>query len=162
MKISSKSFKILVAIAVLSAAAMVAAFCFTGSEDGVFTPPPFESEAVAGVPCVPDELGYGDFGQDGMAYRFFVCGNVIAAGGEATVYFTNPAENSVWLKLRVLDKNGEILGETGLLKPGEYVESVAISGNPKVGAEITLKVMGYEPETYHSAGAVSLRTKIAE
>ena len=44
----------------------------------------------------------------------------------ATVYFTNAQENHVYLKLRVLDENDRILGETGLLKPGEYVKDVQL------------------------------------
>lgn len=77
------------------------------------------------------------------------------------VYLTNPAENTVWLKLRVLDTNGSILGETGLLRPGEYVRTVALSAAPTPGTSITLKIMGYEPDTYLSAGSATLSTTYA-
>ncbi|MBQ8404508.1 MAG: hypothetical protein IJX55_08825 [Clostridia bacterium] len=162
MKTSNKSFKILIALAVLSVAAMVSSLCLTGGREVEFTPPPFDADAVAGTPSVPDGFGYGEFWQEGMTYRFSVCGNVTADGTEATLYFTNSEGNEVWLKLRVLDKGGKILGETGLIKPGEYVEKVTLSGTFEAGTEIVLKVMGYEPETYYSAGSVSLRTKIGE
>ncbi len=161
MKISSGKFKILVCLAALSAAVMVLSFCFSGGE-AEFTPPPFESSVVLGVPSVPDGLGYGEIWQEGMAYRFSVCGSIVSDGAKATVYLTNPAENDVWLKLRILDKNGNILGETGIIKPGEYVEKAALSRECEAGTEIVLKIMGYEPETYHSAGAVTLKTKISE
>ena len=81
-------------------------------------------------------------------------------GSNAAVYLTNPAENEVWLKLRVLDENGNILGETGLIRPGEYVKDVALTENLTAGTKIKLKIMGYEPETYFSAGTVNQKTAV--
>ena len=95
-----------------------------------------------------------------IRYRFSVCGNVIMEGSNAAVYLTNPAENEVWLKLRVLDENDNILGETGLIRPGEYVKDVALTENLTAGTKIKLKIMGYEPETYFSAGSATLNTAI--
>ena len=95
-----------------------------------------------------------------MAYRFAVCGNVLMDGKQALVYFTNPAENDTWTKLRIYDEAGNILGETGLLKPGEYVQYVALDKELAPGTPIKLKIMGYEPATYLSAGSVVLNTQI--
>ena len=81
-------------------------------------------------------------------------------GGKAVVYFTNAEENSVYLKLRVLDEDGNILGETGLLKPGEYVEGVELGETFSAGTTISLKIMSYEPDTYMSEGSVVLKTTI--
>jgi len=159
MKISVVKFWILVTVSVLSAAVAAAVFYFTGGT-AEFVPPPFEKNAVSGVPIVPGELGYGEIYRDGMEYRFSVCGNVTLNGNEATVFLTNSEENRVWLKLRILDQNGTILGETGILRPGEYVQSVSLSRKLAQGTSVVMKVMGYEPETYHSAGSVSLRTVI--
>lgn len=149
--------------AVLAAAVvvMLAALCLPQNGKTTFTPPPFEQNAVTGTPTVPEELGYSAPYKPGMAYRFSVCGNVTAEGTDAVVYLTNPAENTVWLKLRVLDENGNILGETGLLRPGEYVRCVALSTVPPAGSPITLKIMGYEPDTYYSAGSATLATAMA-
>ena len=61
-----------------------------------------------------------------------------------------------------LIKKGNILGETGLIRPGEYVKTITFDKKvPKVGDEITMKIMGYQPETYYSAGAVNLGTTIS-
>ena len=83
-------------------------------------------------------------------------------GNNAAIYLTNPAENKVWLKLRVLDESNNILGETGLIRPGEYVKDVELTENLTAGTKIKLKIMGYEPETYFSAGSATLNTAIGD
>ena len=125
-----------------------------------FTPPPFEPAAVQGTPDLPESSGYSSPYKDGMTYRFSICGNVISDGADAVVYLTNPAGNEVWIKVRIMDEGGNTLGESGLLKPGEYVKSVHLESLPDAGAKIRLKIMGYEPETYYSAGSVTLNTNV--
>ena len=120
---------------------------------GEFTPPPFDSAAVVGTPEVPDGLGYNEL--DCQVYKVSLCGKLNADGD---IYLTNPESNEVWLKVRILDVGGNILGETGLVRPGEYVQTVALTTIPKSGTPITLKIMAYEPDTYYSAGAASLNT----
>ena len=130
------------------------------AQRGEFVPPAFEAAAVTGTPEVPDGLGYSAPYQDGMAYRFAVCGNVLMDDRQALVYFANPAENETWTKLRIYDENGNVLGETGLIKPGEYVQYVMLNQELAPGTPIKLKIMGYEPDTYLSAGSVVLNTLI--
>lgn len=123
---------------------------------GEFTPPPFDAAAVVGTPAVPDGLGWQEL--DAVGYKAGICGKFIPDGNTADVWLTNPESNTVWLKVRVLDEKGNTLGETGLIKPGEYVQTVTMTSVPKSGTPITLKIMAYEPETYYSAGAVTLNT----
>ena len=130
------------------------------SKSAEFVSPPFEREAQQGVPDVPEELGYSSPDRDDMSYDFAVCGNVTMEGEKAVVYLTNAEGNNAWIKLRVLDENGEMLGETGLIKPNEYVKYVTLSKPLKKGTKIKLKIMGYEPHTYQSAGAAALNTQI--
>ena len=145
------------AICILSLVVMV--FALTAQKQpqaaGEFTPPPFDSAAVVGTPTVPDGLGYSEL--DCQAYRVSLCGKLSASGH---IWLTNPESNAVWLKVRVLDEKGNILGETGLIRPGEYVQTVALATVPKSGTPITLKIMAYEPDTYYSAGAASLNTTL--
>ena len=150
----------LTAACVLALIGMTLALIYGGRGTTEFTPPPFEPTAEQGTPEVPEALGYSSPYAEGMSYRFSVCGNVAMDGSEAVVYLTNPAENTVWLKLRVLDENGNILGETGLIKPDEYVKAVLLERPLAAGTAIKLKVMGYEPETYRSAGAIVMNTAI--
>lgn len=123
-----------------------------------FVPPPFDNAAQQGVPHVPDNLGYSEL--NAKAFKASVCGKLEVRGDKAEVYFTNPAENGVWMKLRMLDSEGNILGETGLIRPGEYVKEVGFTSVPEVGTMIELKIMSYEPDTYYSMGAVSLNTTV--
>ncbi len=60
--------------------------------------------------------------------------------------------------MKVEGENGKLLGETGLIKPGEYVKSVKLNESPEAGSDIRLRIVAYEPETYYSAGSVVLNT----
>lgn len=124
-----------------------------------FVPPPFEENAIDGVPQdVSEDLWYSSL--DAGAYTVALCGLPTTTGQEATLYFTNPAENDVWLKVRVYTEQGTMLGESGLLKPGQYVEKIRLKETLRETTPILLKVMAYEPDTYRSAGAVTLRTEL--
>lgn len=147
-------------ICVISLVVMVAALTFSGGEPEsvAFTPPSFDENAVQGTPDAPENLGWGEI--DAQVYKASICGVVTVEDGKADVWFANPESNTVWLKLRVLDANGNTLGETGLIRPGEYVQSVVFETIPEVGDSIGLKLMAYEPETYYSAGSATLNTTV--
>ena len=149
---------ILAVLCILSLAVMAAVLRRSGAE-AVFTPPPFEPLARMGTPAAQEGTGYQEL--DAGIFRAGLCGKICIRDGMAEVRFANPADNSVWLRLRILDEEGNILGQTGLLRAGEYVDGVP-AGDIPAGTPVTLKVMAYEPDTYHSAGAVTLYTHIAE
>ena len=157
-----KSLYILIAVCAVAVLGMILALVLGGGQtqqqQPSFTPPPFDASAQVGTPEVPEGLGYSEF--DAKLFKASICGEVIVVDSSADIYLTNPESNTAWLKLRVLDVKGNIIGETGLIKPGEYIQSVAFTTVPKKGAKIVLKIMAYEPETYHSAGSASLNTVI--
>lgn len=128
---------------------------------GAFVPPEFEAAAVTGTPEVSEEMGYTELYQNGMAYRVLVCGVPYVDGQRLTMYFTNAADNTCYLKLRILDEQNEIIGETGLLKPDQYVESVELDKEIQSGTLLKLKVMSYDPDTYESVGTVVLNVTAA-
>lgn len=147
------------AICMLSIVLMILVLAIPGGgPEPEFVPPPFEENALPGVPEVPDNLGWGEV--NAKAFRASLCGVIIAEDGKADIWLTNPETNGVWLKLRVLDADGNILGETGILRPGEYVQSVALTKALEEGEAIGLKLMAYEPGTYYSAGSAVLNTTI--
>ncbi len=145
------------AVAVV-AMVVVIAIKFTPKK-GEFVAPSFDSAAVVGTPEVPDGLGWGE--AEAEEFVAMVCGVLNVNDGKADVWLTNPEKNTVWLKLRVMNEQGEILAETGLIRPGEYLQTVTFDTLPQSGDNITMKVMAYEPDTYLSAGAVSLKTVIS-
>lgn len=151
-------FALAAVICVVCVVVMICVLATTGTKTEKFVPPPFETSAQSGTPDVPDGLGWQEMDAD--AYKLSVCGVFTPENGKADVWLTNPEKNEVWLKLRVLDKDGNTLGETGLIRPGEYVRSVKLNASLKDGDSVNLKIMAYEPDTYYSAGTVSLNTTV--
>lgn len=151
---------ILLAMVCLLSLLVMTVVLMTGAEPNraEFTPPPFDENACAGFPQVPGELGWGVL--DARVYKVGVCGVVRAQEDAVEVWLTNPEENTVWMKLRMLDSSGEILGQTGLIKPGEYVQTLRLDTDPPDNGPVTLKIMAYQPDTYYSEGVVTLNTTI--
>lgn len=150
---------VLSAICAAAICLMIFALTRNKAQPAVFLPPDFEENAVSGFPEDAGE-SWTKVYQDGMSFTAYVCGEVVINDGTADLYFTSGAENEVWIKLRIMNESGEILAETGLLKPGEYVKSVEFDIAPSKGEKISMKIMAYEPETYYSAGAVTLNTSV--
>lgn len=120
---------------------------------GSFTPPSFDSAAVSGQPEGVDETIYGTLNlADGIAVSLYSAPAV--TDGAAQVYFASDPNNIAWVRLRLLDAQGDLLGETGLLRPGEYVESVILQKQPKK-AQAVIKILTYEPDTYYSMGSAT-------
>lgn len=160
-KNDTKLIPILSGVFVFVLIVMIMALCMPkNTSKGEFVPPAMESAAVSGIPDVPEMLGYTELYQEGMAYRVSLCGVPLVEGQSLSVYFTNAESNEKYLKLRVLDEQGSILGETGLLQPGEYVENVELAETLSSGTAVKLKIMGYEPADYSSAGSVVLNVTV--
>ena len=137
---------------VISVGAM---FCALTAEPA-FTPPPFDSSAQSGIP----EYIPGFQTLDAQGFQAGLLTQPYSEGDQLQVYFANPAENVCNLRLRVLDETGNILGQSGLIRPGEFLPSVTLETMPPAGTTLICKLMAYEPETYHSAGAVTVTTAL--
>lgn len=151
-------------IACLAALVVIAVLLLLPQQDvpavyGEFTPPPFESAAVAGVPDVPADLGWSELVvRDGFTVS--VCGVLNVEDGQVAVWLYNHPGNDCWLKLRLQDTKGNILGQTGILRPGEYTQYITLDNVPQKDTTVILKLMGYTPEDYYSAGSMGLETKL--
>ena len=154
-----KTVFIFSAVCFVAVIGMILSLALTGEKSGKkeFVPPEFEPMAQKGIPTVTDN-SWTKIYKDGMGFSAHICGRVMIENNSADLFFTNDSDNPVWLKLRILDEKNHILAETGLIKPGEYIKTVEFIKVPQKGAKITLKIMAYEPDTYYSAGAVSLNT----
>ena len=109
MKHHRRTLTLMWLLAAVSVAVMVAVL-LCGSESDTFTPPPFEHEAVVGTPSIPEGMGYGML--DAEAFQAALCGQLTAAETGVDLWLTNPSDNTVWLKLRLFDEEGNLLGET--------------------------------------------------
>lgn len=150
----------ILAISVAVVAGLVVWAFHERAEIMTFSPPPFDSEAQQGTPHLPEDSGYFPLStKDGK--EFSVCGHLVAKNSKVDIYFTNNDVNSVYAKCQIILQDGTMLGETGLVKPGEYVQSVTLSRRvPSGTSNAQIRVMTYEPETYHSEGEAHLKTKI--
>jgi hypothetical protein len=149
---------IAVAIVAVVIAVNLKAFNNASKESAEFIPPKFDEQAEKGKPTVAEEMGYLEVYKEGMSFNAFVCGEVNIIDGKADIYFTNPEKNTLWMKLRIFDEKGNVIAETGLIKPDEYLKTVSFDKIPSNNSMIIMKIMSYEPDTYYSGGAVSLST----
>ena len=160
----NKENKLLLTLSLACALAvivMIISLCIPKkAEPKPFEPPTFDINAIDGEPTVPDNLGYSILYREGMSFKVGICGKIILKNNSADIYLTNVADNNVWLKVRFYDKSGQIIGESGLVKPREYIKSISFDNAISTTEGITLKVMSYEPETYRSAGAITLTPKV--
>ncbi len=141
---------------IISVSIMILTVLTPKKEIREFVPPSFDISAQAGIPSVSNEIDWQII--DAKAFEIGICGKVTANGENADIWLYNPKGNTVLLKVRIFDSNGTVLGETGLIKPNEYIQSVKLSAIPQQGAPLLLKVMAYQPNTYYSEGAVNINT----
>lgn len=151
---------ILSVLCILSVTIMIIALCNDSKDEVVFVPPSFDAKTIEGTPEPPQELGWSEIYQDGMNYKVGICGRIKIDNNEADIYFSNVNTNDVWLKLRIIDEQNNIISETGLIKPNEYIKSVRFNTVPENGEKVKIKIMGYEPDTYYSVGSITLNTNI--
>lgn len=122
-----------------------------------FIPPGHETAAVAGLPAagaswqmLPVKEGY-IVGIDTMpAYR----------NGKLCLNVANEAGSTVWFLVRVYQEDKRI-AQTGLLYPGEYLEEAECARRLVPGAKVTVQIVAYEPETYHSEGVARIICEVA-
>lgn len=122
-----------------------------------FLPPEHETAAVEGLPAgaaswqlLPVKEGY-IVGLDTVpAYR----------DGKLCLNVANGAESTVWFLVRVYRENRKI-AQTGILYPGEYLAEVECERGLTSGEKITLQIIAYEPETYHSEGVARIVCEVA-
>lgn len=159
----SKTEKIILLIAALAVMSLLTVLLLLPKPQaqvllGAFTPPPFEENAISGEPTVAFPQIYGTLTlTEDLAVRLYSA--PVVQDGKIAVYFASKAENTLWVRLRITDENGNILGQTGLLKPGEYVESISLLKKPKSSRAVA-KILTYQPETYYSMGTANANIQL--
>ena len=125
---------------------------------GDFVPPEFDAAAVEGLPAVgmPDMYGTLVLNESTAVSMYSA---PIVCEDKVQVFFTSDATNTVWVRLRLMDQKGTVLGQTGLLKLGEYVEYLALDTLPG-NTPVIAKILTYQPETYYSMGSASAEMEL--
>ena len=118
-----------------------------------FEVPAFDANALSGKPEVayPDMYGTLTLNDDVTVSLYSA---PIVTDGTALVCFTADASNTAWVRLRLQDTDGNILGQSDLLRPGEYVACVKLTTQPD-RPEAIAKILTYEPDTYYSLGTAT-------
>ena len=125
-----------------------------------FVPPEFDPAALPGTPGdLAADLAYGklELKPDAIVS---MCANVKIENDAARVFLTSHEGNYGWLKIKLLDEEGELLGQSGLIRPGEYLESVPLTRLPEESGLITAKLLIYEPDTYLSLGSAGVQVML--
>lgn len=131
-------------------ATIVILISVSGTDKPEFQPPEFDINVQHGEANVPEDIPYGT-AMLGI-YNVSIAAAVPVNQQQAYIFFANHATNNVWMKLRIFDSTGDIIGESGLVKPNEHLESVELKHIP-ADTSVVVKIMCYEPETYHSKGS---------
>ncbi len=150
---------VLCALCCLSVVVMIYTLIMTINSKEPFIPPSFDQTAISGTPDVPENLGYSSFEVEN-GYKVYICGKLLANGSNVDVYFTSPDTNTIWLLLCIIDETGVVLGETGIIRPGEYVKTLMLDSAPDKEKNVKLRIIAYRPDTYISMGTVGLNTQL--
>lgn len=164
---SKKEISILAVLATLIAAAVIAVVAVRANRQpetviGQFTPPPFASEPCVGTPdpAQVENLPYGTLTlKEGIAVSM-VSDVAVNEQGSAEVWFTSHPNNTAWVMLRLMDEKGNVLAESGLLKPGQYIRALQLDVIPKRSGLIVARILTYEPETYFSLGSANAQVML--
>lgn len=118
--------------------------------------PKFDENAINGIPELDDD-DYKKISPEGL-YNFSLLSIPKLNNNKLLLYFTNDGGNLVYLKVRIY-KDDKIIGESDLIKPGEFIEYVNVNGVRKDDT-VLIKVMSYNMNNYYSEGVVKLNVEI--
>ncbi len=120
-----------------------------------FVAPEFDKNAIDGVPEISED-SYTSFNYLD-SYKVFICGEPKLVNNKLYLYLTSEKSNDINLKARMY-KDDKLIGETGLLKPNQYLEYVDVS-SISVGDKISIKIMSYD-DNYQSAGVIKVNLNV--
>ena len=159
---TKKEICIIALLAVLIIGAFVAAACIRGNRQperiiGEFSPPAFAQNTFDGAPAPAevDTLPYGTLTLSEDISLSMVSTLIVDENGVVDIWLTAPDTNKGWVALRLMDEQGNILGESGVLKPGQYIRSMQLENVPQQAGIVLAKILTYEPEPWYSMGSAS-------
>ncbi len=124
-----------------------------------FKPPEHEAGAAAGVPSAEDSRYYEELPvREG--YTVGVDTSPSYRDGRLRLNVANIKDNTVWLLARVY-RDKDLIGETGIFYPGEYVADIPCSSSLSADDKILIRILAYEPDTWHSEGVAQISAVVA-
>ena len=139
--------------------AVSTALWYLKEEKTGFVPPEFDENAVSGTPQIPEGANY-QLLDIKEGYKVRMCVNPTVSDGYLSLYFTSDPDNTLWVSAMILSEEGNILGRTGILRPGEYLTKVPVTGELRHGENVIVKILSYEWETYYSLGAANAQIQV--
>ena len=125
----------------------------------LFRTPEHEAAAVQGVPTGDTAGNYETLPvKDG--YTVGIDTAPVYLDGILYLNAANLSDNTVWFLARVY-RGDQMIAQTGIFYPGEYVAQVPCSTKLSAGEKILVRILAYEPETYHSEGVAQFSTVVA-
>lgn len=122
-----------------------------------FQPPPFETAALQGLPQPEASLNYDNVTAP-TGFSVGLCGTMYQQQDSSLMlYLTNPKTNNANIRCEIRNEAGELLYQSGVLKPGEYLPTltpVKELDNEAIQTEIL--IYGYEEDTWYSRGTIVL------
>ena len=170
---SIKRIALISLAALLVTAAAVAGFVLLVSSE----PPLLDENAVLGSPAesLPEDSTYRLFCAEGICDVALCELPKITDARDLHIYLTNPENNSVYIRAEIYtvvfirNEKGQItdyyhdklLGKTGFIRPGEYVETLTLDKKLSENETYALiKIATYNPENKTSNGSFFINTML--
>lgn len=124
----------------------------------VFDKPKLAAEQLEGMPQRNTKGSFRKITID-EKYKFYIETQPATDGKQLYVYLTNMYYNNVLLRVQIFDEKGNKVGQSDLCTPGHYIENIDVDDLEK-GSAITMKVISYEIDTYHSRGNIDIKAEL--
>lgn len=122
-----------------------------------FVAPEWEQSAQTGIPEPEKGMGYESITAP-TGFSASLCGTMYQQeDGSLLIYLTNPENNDTNIQCRIQSGDGTLLYQSGVLKPGEYLECMKLLTKiPNEAIPIKIEIYGFEKDTWYSKGTITL------
>lgn len=140
----------------------IAGICLWISENGVYVPPEFETNAINGTPQPDEHFMYGTLETD-YGFTFSIATNLYQQeDGSVYVYFTNYDDNNANMMCEIINEdNGKTYYKSGVIVPGQYIEKLSPATKfPNEAFKAKVMIYSFEEGTWYSAGTVEISAMV--
>ncbi len=120
----------------------------------LFRAPEHEASAAAGTPSGENVRHY-EVLPVKEGYVVGIDTSPLYRDGRLYLNIANLKDNTVWFLVRAYIED-KLIAQTGIFYPNEYVADVPCSRKLSSNDKILIKILTYEPDTYHSEGVTQI------